>query len=288
MPYYTGNAGLIGPGAVSTGAKGVYDIDFARLNPPAVFTPQSIDGFAAYMRNYLSEIRNTGFFSYALDGNEFSITDGGGDMYDAGGNTTYPWFAGSFPVHSSNISSNQPTADRLSYNTTTAQIVDTNMYYVSLGYNSSTPNLAIPLSLIGARTGTNQIIGFQKTGDSGSDGAGSLDSGLFYDATNIEGFTVTAFRRQTYSASTDPTHCDLYMIIGHPSWGSVFGTINTFAHPVSNGTNGGHCYMTGTTNVIAITSLLSRPASTGQVTVISELTTVVAAWVNRLKLYYGL
>lgn len=286
MPYYTGNAGLIGPG-ISSQPIGVYDIDFARLNPPVTFTPASINGFAAYMRNYLSEIRNTGFYSYLLDGDEFTITDGGNDMFDAGGNSTYPWFAANTPVYSSNANGSQPAVDRLSYNTTTAQIVDTNMYYVSLGYNSATPSLAIPLSLIGARTGTNQTIGFQKTGDSGADGAGTLDSGLFYNANTVQGFTVTAFRRQTYSAAADPTHCDIYMIIGHPAWGSVYGTINTFAHPVSNGTQGGHTYMTGTTNVIAITSLLSRTGSTGAV-LNAELTTVVDAWVNRLKLYYGL
>jgi hypothetical protein len=286
MPYYSGNAGLIGPGA-ATQSKGVYDIDFTRLNPSATFTPASIGGFAAYMRGYLSEIRNSGFYPYSLDGDAFYIADGGGDMYDNSGNTTYPWFAANTPVYSSSPATTTLLgADRLSYATTTAQIVDTNMYYVSLGYNSTTPDLARPLSLIGTRTGTNQTIGFQKAGDSGGDGSGTLDSGLFYNANTVQGFTVTAFRRQTYATSgSDTTHCDIYMIIGHPLWGSVFGTINTFAHPVANGTNGGHCYMTGTTNVIAITSLLSR--ASGVVVNNTELTTVVDAWLNRLKLYYG-
>jgi hypothetical protein len=76
------------------------------------------------------------------------------------------------------------------------------------------------------------------------------------------------------------------MLIGHSSWGSVYGTINSFAHPVVSGSNGGHFYMTNATNVIAITSLLSK--SSGALVTTAELETVVQAWVNRLKLYYAL
>jgi hypothetical protein len=76
------------------------------------------------------------------------------------------------------------------------------------------------------------------------------------------------------------------MLIGHSAWGSVYGTINSFADPVSNGGSGGHFYMTNATNVIAITSLLSK--SSGVLVTQAELETIVQAWVNRLKLYYAL
>jgi hypothetical protein len=76
------------------------------------------------------------------------------------------------------------------------------------------------------------------------------------------------------------------MLIGHSSWGSAYGTVNSYADPVNLGGNGGHFYMTNATNVIAITSLLSKSAGV-QVTQ-AELETIVQAWVNRLKLYYGL
>jgi len=278
MPYYSDNGGLIGTGKISV-PRGVYDIDFSRLNPPVLFTPSSIGGFATYMAGFRSEIRNPSFYSYSLDGNEFSIGDGGGDMYDTG-NFTYPWYTANSPVYSSSNSSN---VGALSYAITPFGTVDTDMTYASTGYVQS--GATQPLSMIGVRSTANQTIGFQKSGDSGADGAGTLDSGVFYNAASILGFTVYAFRRQTYNTG-DPSHCDLYMLIGHSSWGSVYGTINSFAHPVVSGSNGGHFYMTNATNVIAITSLLSK--SSGALVTTAELETVVQAWVNRLKLYYAL
>jgi len=279
MPYYSDNGGLIGFGKISV-PRGVYDIDFARLNPPILFTPSSIGGFATYMSSFRSEIMNASFYSYSLDGNDVSITDGGGDMYD-GGNFTYPWYAANTPVHSSS-QTNPSGAVPLSYAITPSGTIDTDMIYASTGYvqNGSTQ----PLSMIGVRSTANQTIGFQKAGDAGADGGGALDSGVFYNAASIQGFTVYAFRRQIYNAN-DPSICDLYMLIGHSSWGSVYGTINSFSHSTTN-TNGGHFYMTNATNVIAITSLLSK--SGGVLVTEAELGTVVQAWVNRLKLYYGL
>jgi hypothetical protein len=279
MPYYSDNGGLIGPGKISQ-PRGVYDIDFSRLNPVLLFDPASIAGFASYMSSFRSEVRNPSFYSYTLDGNEFSITDGGGDMYD-NGNFTFPWYAANTPVYSSS-QSNPGAWAPLSYAITPSGTIDTDMIYASTGYVQS--GTTHPLSMIGVRTTANQTIGFQKGGDSGADGGGLLDSGVFYNAATILGFTVYAFRRQTYNAS-DPSHCDLYMLIGHSSWGSVYGTINSFAH-TGNQTNGGHFYMTNATNVIAITSLLSKSA--GALVTTAELETVVQAWVNRLKLYYGL
>lgn len=279
MPYYINNGGLIGTGTNSS-AKGVYDLDASRFNPVVTFTASSIAGFAAYMAGFRSEIKNPNFYNYTLDGNDFSITDGIADMYDVG-NFTYAWYTGNTPVHSSS-QTNPSGAVPLSYAINPSGTIDFNMTYASTGWalNGSTQ----PLSMIGARTGTNQTIGFQKAGDIGADGGGGLDQGVFYNAAIIQGFTVYAFRRQTWSTG-DPSVCDLYMLIGHSAWGSVYGTVNSFAHTL-NQTNGGHFYMTGTTNVIAITSLLSKPS--GGLVTTAELETVVQAWVNRLKLYYVL
>ena len=98
-------------------------------------------------------------------------------------------------------------------------------------------------------------------------------------------FTVYAFNRQTYAAG-DPSHCDLYMLIGHSNWGSSFGTIDSFAHPVINGGNGGRLHTsTGSTNVIAVTMLLSK-ASGVQVTD-AECQTVVTNFTSRMKTHLG-
>jgi hypothetical protein len=279
MPYYSDNGGLIGFGKISQ-PRGVYDVDFSRLNPPILFTASSIAGFAAYMTSFRSEIKNPSFYNYNLDGGEFAISDGGGDMYDSG-NNTFPWYTANSPVYSnlSGVSNNIG----LSYAITPSGIIDTDMVYASTGWTSF--GTTQPLSMIGVRSTANRSIGFQKSGNSGADGAGILDSGVFYNAATILGFTVYAFRRQTYNAG-DPSHCDLYMLIGHSAWGSVYGTINSFADPVSNGGSGGHFYMTNATNVIAITSLLSK--SSGVLVTQAELETIVQAWVNRLKLYYAL
>lgn len=249
----------------------------------------SLQSLAAYLAGFMSEFRNPNFYYYGLDGDATTINDGGGDMYD-GGNWTYPWLisgADYSPGGGTYISSNV-----LSYSNTIATTVDSSFRYCSLGYvqgaginTPSTPEVR-PLTLLGSRNVIGQPVGFQKSGNSGADGGGTLASGYVYNGSNINGFTVYAWMRQTYNAG-DPSHCDLYILLGHSSWNSTFGTISAYADPVSNGGNGGYLYTSGAgvKNILAITTLLSKNSGV-QVTT-AECQTVVQNYVSRIRTYYG-
>lgn len=244
---------------------------------------ENITGLADYMTGFMSEYRNPSFYSYTLDGDATYILDGGLDMYDAG-NFTTPWLiAGTNYTSSAGTPvSNYPS--RISYSNTTATLVDTSFRYASLGYGTSPDKR--PLTVIGTRTGTGNPIGWQKGGNSGADGGGTLASGFVYNGTTVNGFTVYSYIRQTYSAG-DPSHCDLYILLGHPSWDSTFGTINSFAAATSFGSNGGYLYTSGTgvKNILAIATLLSK--SSGVQVTNAECQTVTDNIINRVKLYFG-
>lgn len=235
------------------------------------------DGLCAYLDDYLTEYRNPSFYSYTLDGGTTFIGDGGGDMYDSG-NYTYPWFIGGTPNNS--ILNGAGSGTLIDYgNSTSTVTIDTNFAYRSLGFIQ-------PLVVLGYRTGgVSQVVGFQKSGNSGADGSGILASGFIYNGDTVNTFTVYAFIRQTYSAG-DPSHCDLYMLIGHSAWGSVFGSISSYADPVSNGGNGGALYASSTTQqVIAVTMLLSK--SSGVQVTNAECQTVVQNFTSRMRTYLG-
>lgn len=244
---------------------------------------ENIGGLASYMNGFLSEYRNPSFYNYTLDGDATYIGDGGLDMYD-GGNFTTPWLiAGTNYTSSVNSPASYPS--RISYANTTSTLVDTNFRYASVsGYvqNGTTR----PLMVVGTRIGTGNPIGWQKGGNSGADGGGTLASGFVYNGTTVNGFTVYSYIRQTYNA-TDPSHCDLYILLGHPSWDSTFGTISNFAAPVNLGSNGGYLYTSGAEvkNILAITLLLSKNGGV-QVTN-AECQTVTDNIISRVKLYFG-
>jgi len=247
-----------------------------------------IDELGAYLSGFRSEFKNPNFYEYWLDGNPFSITDGGSDMYD-GGNYTYPWFLS----NGARTQSSLFYSDYLYYSNTGGQIVDTDFKYVSLGYSPASggyPPAFVgsghPLTLIGTRNTVGSPIGFQKGGNSGADGFGALLSGFAYNGTAVNGFTTYAFIRETYNTS-DPSHCDLYMLLGHPNWNSNFGTVNSFADPVSNGGNGGYLYTSGAgvKNILAVTMLLSK--QNGVLVTTAECQTVVAAFTSRVKTFFG-
>lgn len=236
----------MGPGITITGGPGpIIDLDI----------------IATYLRNYLNVFSNLGglinanFYDYDLDGNEYYIEDGGDDMFDGGNytgpalitNTTY------FDV------TDMPIPPALPYNTTTTATTDTNFKYISLGYGTS-PNRR-PLTMLGTRTGTGNPIGFQKAGDIGADGSGSISDGILYNGALFNGFTTHAYYRQTF-ANGDPTICDLYILLGHPSWSTVFGTVENsgIGSKIYQGAQF-RAYGAGTQNVLAITSLLSRSDS---------------------------
>ena len=247
-----------------------------------------INTIATYLRSYMADFRNPSFYNYWCDGNGFNISDGGSDMYDSG-NITTPWLrSGTTYVTSAQYSIGAyPLA--VSYQTTTSTIVDTDLYYTSLGYIQYTTfqdPTYLPLTVLGSRSATGQPVGWQIGGNSGADGSGTLASGILYNGTVLNGFTVHAFYRETYNAS-DPSHCNLFILLGHPNWGSVFGTINSFADPVSGGGCGGYFYTSGPSvaNILAIQTLLSK--SGGVLVTAAECQTVVQNFTLRIKQALG-
>jgi hypothetical protein len=243
---------------------------------------------ASSLRTNIASLRNPSFYNYQCDGSGFFISDGGGDMYDSG-NVTTPWLrSGTTYTTAAGYSvGTYPAAVTYTNNTTT--VTDTDFSYISLGYTQFTTTqdpTFLPLTVLGTRTTTGQPCGWQIGGNSGADGGGTLASGSLYSGTTINGFTVHAFYRQTYNAG-DPSHCNLFILLGHPNWSSVFGSISSFADPVVNGGCGCFYYTSGagTANILAIQSLLSKNSGV-QVTV-AELQTVVTSYTSLIKTALG-
>lgn len=263
------------------GFEGVGGLGLKPLDAP------QLSSIAVYLRSYMSEFRNPSFYGYNLDGDQTYINDGGGDMYD-NGNYTYPWLIAGTD-YSRNSGNPGNTTAIIGYANTLTTAVDGDFVYVSLGYAASsgaTVTVNHPLTVIGFRATVGRPVGFQGAGNSGADGSGTLASGIIYAGTVVQGFTVHAFFRETYNAG-DPSHCNLVILLGHPRWGSVFGTINSYADPVSNGGNGYFFYTSGSsvTGILAVQTLLSKNAGV-QVTS-AECQTVVDAFVNRIKIAAG-
>ena len=246
---------------------------------------EQISTIAGYLRSYMSEFRNPSFYTYWLDGNGYFINDGGSDMYDSG-NVTTPWLQSGTRYVGNGGYSAAAYPSAINYTSTSRSLIDTDFYYASLGYVQYTAptqsNTFHPLTVIGTRSGTGQPIGWQIGGNSGADGGGTLASGLFYNNSTIQGFTTYAFFRETYNAG-DPSHCNLFILLGHPNWDSAFGTVSTFADPVSNGGCGSFLYTfgAGVKNILAIQTLLSK--SGGALVTSNECATVVQNFITRIK-----
>lgn len=228
---------------------------------------QQITTIVNYLRGYVTDFRNPLFFVYRLDGNAYSITDGGNDMFDTGGNTTAPWLrAGT--NYTNPGSSAIPIPPALPYSSQSATLTDTNYYYASFGYTQSAGTFPAaqsaiyhPLTMIGSRSGSGPI-GWQKASNIGADGRGSILTGSIYTGSVINGFTTYAYFRQTYGDASDPNICDVYMLFGHPNWGSNFGTV-AWSASLSTAGQGAALYATGSaSNLLAVTTLLSRTGST--------------------------
>ena len=246
-------------------------------------TSANLNTIATYLRSYMSEFRNPSFYGYSLDGTSYYISDGGGDMYDAG-NMTYPWLISGTQFTTASI--NQQ-AFSINYSATTATTIDTDFIYASLGYTQGTGVSSIhPLTVLGFRSTVGRPVGFQLSGNSGADGGGTLASGILYAGSVFYGFTVHAFYRETYNAG-DPSHCNLFILLGHTNWSSVFGTISSFADPVSNGGNGAYFFTSGAgvKNILAVQTLLSK--SGGALVSAAECQTVVQAFAYRIGLALG-
>ena len=244
---------------------------------------------AEYLRSFMPEFRNPSFYAYRLDGNGFFIDDGGGDMYD-NGNISSPWIIANTEYIGADGYSSGVYPYAVNYtNSATTTNIDTSFGYISLGYQqySDTQSLTyLPLTVLGSRDnqtyGSGLPIGFQTGGNSGADGGGTLSSGYIYSGAVVSGFTVYAFYRETFNAG-DPSHCDLYILLGHPNWDSTFGTVNSFAQPTNVGGCGGYLYTTGsgTQNILSIKTLLSK--NSGQLVTSAECQTVVNNFVLRIK-----
>lgn len=244
-----------------------------------------LNQIATYLRNYMSDFRNPSFYTYRLDGSGFFISDGGLDMYDSG-NITTPWLSTGVAYTGTTQYSLAAYPSAITYTNTASTITDTDFYYVSLGYvqfNVTQNATYHPLTVIGTRSNVGRPVGWQVGGDSGADGGGILASGLIYSGTNLSGFTTYAFFRETYNAS-DPSHCNLYILLGHSNWGSVFGnTIRSGAIATNTGGCGGFLFTSGTTtnNILAIQTLLSKQS--GVLVTSGECQTVVQNFVTRIK-----
>ena len=274
-------------------------IPFSFLHQPSNIIPtaatgspwQQLNTITTYLRSNIVDFRNPAFFVYRLDGTQYSITDGGNDMFD-GGNTTALWLRSgtNYLIPGSAI---MPVPPALSYLSQSATLTDTNGYYISFGYTQSAGTFPAaqdtsyhPLTMLSARSGSGPI-GFQKSGNIGADGGGSILTGSIYTGSMVNGFTTYAYYRQTYGQSSDPNICDVYMLLGHPNWGSNFGTVNWSASLSTQG-QAAALYATGSaSNLLAITTLLSRTGSTptGASLPISagDITTVVDNFTLRIK-----
>jgi len=185
---------------------------------------------------FLSNLKNTNFYEYNLDGNEFHISDGGGDMYDVGNYTRL------------RVDGN--TSSNLSYAQTSPLNVNVNgknVQVISLGYKR-------PLVML-AHCSQRADIGMHKNGNVGADGQGTFASYNVYNGTIINGYTVYAWVRVICNAG-DPSIGDLYFAIGDNST-TFFSNMNTYSAP---NTDNGESYMTiDCKNALVGTILLSKP-----------------------------
>jgi hypothetical protein len=244
-----------------------------------------INTIISYLRINSGSLRNPNFFTYFLDGNAYQISDGGNDMFDAG-NYTAPWLRNNTNYTALN---NIPTpSPALSYASQSATLTDTNFYYASFGYSQSVgvypsgqqSSIYHPLTMIGARSGSGPI-GFQKAGNIGADGSGFLVTGSIYSGSVVNGFTTYAIYRQSYGQASDPAICDVYVLLGHPNWGSVFGTVVS-SSVAGTQQQGATLYATGSSSeILAMTTLLSRLSPTS--ISFSEVKTVVDNYISLVK-----
>jgi hypothetical protein len=280
---------------------------------PVGLTPANLTTIRNYLINYMSDFRTPNFYNYWCDGGAFDnptipdssvIAEGGlDDMFD-NGNIITPWLlSNTLYVSNSGIINDYPF--RIFYDNITPQLVDTTFNYISLGYipySPFPPSYApppptppsqdptfLPLTMIGYRN--SGPVGWQIGGNVGADGTGQVIQSLIYNGAIINGFTVYAYYRQIYASinNPDPIICNLIILLGHPSWGSVFDTVLNFSEPTTLGC--GTYFYTGPNaqNILTITSLLSRPAVNNTTPIsIPELQTVVTNYILRIGQALGI
>ena len=273
---------------VNTSNSGNFSFNIS--NPPSP-SPTSgsvytlVDTIMPYLRANSGSLRNPNFFTYFLDGNQYQILDGGNDMFDQS-NYTAPWLRD----NTSYLNSNAipiPTPS-LNYSSQSSTLTDTNFYYAASGYSQSTGSYPggtqssrfHPLTMIGARSGSGPI-GFQKAGNIGADGSGFLVTGSIYSGSVVNGFTAHAFYRQSYGQASDPSICDVYVLLGHPNWGSTFDTVISSSIAGTNN-QGATLYATGSSSeLLSMTTLLS--SLTSSAIPFSSVKTVVDNYITLVK-----
>ena len=297
-----------GVGATSSFARRakLYRSVTTKYSQPAIVTTPSIkllasgilNTIATKLRLHMAEFRNNNFWAYSMDGtNSYSmdgtnsyIFDGGKDMFDTGMFIT-PWLNSG--VHydlAVDVISGYPYS--ILYDTSIETIVDTNCNYISLGYihedytGTSQVNQSLhPLTVICYRL--SGPVGWQNGGKTGSVGTGTVSSGYIYENTIVNGFTVYAGYRQIYGATSSisiPSICQLVILLGHPSWGSVFGPVIQTSDNAPNNCKFVMYSGAGTKNVMAINTLLSEFSNdSGKAIPILELQTVVFNFTKRIK-----
>jgi hypothetical protein len=164
------------------------------------------------------------------------------------------------------------------------------IYYDAGNYPTSRP-----LTAFGYRPGSNRTVGWGKTGRFSGNPSNTL--GFIYENATVNGFQVYAWRRCVYGATYSvgygfslqaPAVCDLYLLIGHPRWNSVFGTV-TFASSDGTAQQSSQLKMSGSTNVLAVTMLLCKQEGLGGVSSdipVANLQTIVQNLTNRMKLFF--
>ena len=149
------------------------------------------------------------------------------------------------------------------------------VYYPAGNYPTSRP-----LTAFGYRPGSNRTVGWGKTGRA-TGGTTDVSAGFIYENATVNTFQVYAYRRCTYGGANKNV-CDLFLLIGHPRWNSVFGTV-TFSAPTSGEQLSAQLKMSGSTNVLAVTMLLSTTSADIPA---AQLQTIVQNLTNRMRLFF--
>jgi len=285
---YTENSSLVGTGRKL--AVGVHSFDSNRFDA----------GGLEDLREHLSKVGDAiqgGRTNYKLttnphnityNGDEKYISDGGGDMYDSGNYTIC--MNESSPSYSSFTASGRENSEAISYDdetVTTPTGTGVQEYrYIAGGWASSHLNAHGAL-IVAATTGNsgNTYCGFAKGGNSGADGGGNKIQVDLYAGSVVNGFTVYASYMATVNAG-DPSVCDLYILMGHTNWGTVFGTINKYNY-TNTGYNSDAMWSEGASqkNVLAIATLAAR--TSGGTPVESEMQGIVADIVGDIQTEFG-
>lgn len=121
-------------------------------------------------------------------------------------------------------------------------------------------------------------------GNVGADGNGEANQGYVYENVIVNGFRIYAGYRQVWGQN-DPVICQLVILLGHSSWGSVFGPVEI----ISEDSDSEYCKFlmyagNGSQNIMALFTLLSKPDTDNDDPIpTAELETVVFNFTKRIK-----